>query len=62
VLLRLIIWGIVFYLIYRFLSNVFRNLFGIESEKRSEVKGEPKGNSFNIDDQDIEDADFEEIK
>ena len=61
-LLRLLIWGILFYLIYKFLGKVFRNIFGIENRPRSEVKGKPKGNSLDLDDQDIEDADFEEIK
>ena len=61
-LLRLLLWGILFYLIYKFLGNVFRSIFGIGEHKNAEVKGRGKDSSLNLDDQDIEDADFEEIK
>jgi hypothetical protein len=62
VLLRLIIWAVLFYLIFKFLGKVFRSILGISQQERSEVKGKAKNESFKIDDQDIEDADFEEIK
>ncbi len=57
-LIRLIFWGLVLYLAYKFLSLFFRN-----KENQSQVKGTPKPNSeLDLRNYDVEDVDFKEIK
>jgi hypothetical protein len=54
--LTLLFWGLLFYFGYKAIKQV---LGGKTNETR--VKGKPKGKSLNIDDSQIEDADFEEL-
>ena len=55
-LLQLIIWGLFFYLAFKLIANIFK------PEKREpEVKGKPEKSSLDLRNQDVEDADFEDI-
>jgi len=57
-LLRLIIYGLLFYFCFKLLSS-FLGLSGKESPK---VSGESKGKGpLDLDENDVEDADFEEM-
>lgn len=57
-LLRLILWGILFYLAYKIVSNLLR-----PGERKSEVRGQKSRNSsLDLSNHDVEDADFEDIK
>lgn len=56
-LLRLIIYGLLFYFVYKFVKNFMKG-----KEERTEVKGNRKGNPpLNLREEDIEDADYEEL-
>jgi hypothetical protein len=62
VLLRIIIWCVLFYLAYKFIGNLFRSVFGVAGDEKVKVKGKAKKTSLDVDEDDIEDVDFEEIK
>lgn len=55
-ILRYIFWGILIYIGYRAIKQVFT-----QTSKEPEVKGKPKQKNLNIDESKIEDADFEEL-
>lgn len=55
-LFRIIFWGILGYLAYKVIRQVF---FKVSDEPQ--VKGKPKQKPLNIDKSQIEDADFEEL-
>ncbi|MBL7075703.1 hypothetical protein ISS37_10755 [candidate division KSB1 bacterium] len=57
-LIRLIVLFLLFYLLYRFLKNFWRHLKG-----EFPVRGKPKGKeSLDLKDEDVEDADYEDIE
>lgn len=57
-LLRLILWGILFYLAYKVISSLLQ-----PGSRKSEVRGNKQGKpSLDLRNQDVEDADFEDIK
>ncbi|NIR51160.1 hypothetical protein GWO43_21350 [candidate division KSB1 bacterium] len=59
-LFRLIVLGFLFYLAFKLISGFFR-LF--EGEKKQNVEGKSRGNPpLDLNDHDVEDADFEDIK
>lgn len=54
---RLIVYGLLFYFVYKIVKNF---IYG--KEKKIEVKGTKKGNPpLNLREDDVEDADFEEL-
>lgn len=56
-LLRLIFYGFLFYFVYKFVKNFIKG-----KEPKTKVKGKRKGNPpLNLRDEDIEDADYEEL-
>lgn len=57
-LFRLLFWGLIIYFIYKIVNNIL-NAF----DNKIQVKGtRKKKSSLNLDNQDVEDADFEEIE
>jgi len=56
-LIRLLFWGIILYFGYK----VFKNITN-PSGKGAKVKGKPKSKPLDIDESEIEDAEFKEIK
>jgi len=57
---RLLLLGIFFYLLFKVLGALVKQIL---TEPQPKVRGEKKGNPpLNLDDYDVEDADFEEIK
>jgi len=62
VLLRLIIWGVFIYFFLKFVNNIVNALFGKSARRKAEVRGRQKQSGLNLNKDDIEDADFEEIK
>lgn len=61
-LLRLIIWGLLIYFFLKFVNNIVNMIFGNSAERKSEVRGRQKESDLNLNKEDIEDADFEELK
>ena len=58
-LLRIIVWVLIFYVVYRIAASVMR-IF-TENKKKSDVQGSSKSNKYKIDKKDIIDAEFEDI-
>ncbi|MFQ5768897.1 MAG: hypothetical protein ACE5HX_00065 [bacterium] len=57
-LIRLLLYGLLFYFAYKIVNSFLRGF-----DKKAEVKGSRKGNPpIDLKNQDVEDADFEEIK
>ena len=54
--LTLIFWGLLFYFGYKAIKGIFP-----EKPPGTSVKGKPKKKRLDIDDSQIEDADFEEV-
>ncbi len=59
-LLRIIIWSIIFYVVYRLAVSVMKIFTDTKREEREKVKAEQKS-KFNIDKKDIIEASFEEL-
>jgi hypothetical protein len=56
-LIRLIVWGVIFYFVYRLVSNLLK-----PRSSRPEVRGRPKTKPpIDLDGQDIEDAKYKEL-
>lgn len=56
-LLRLILWGLLFYLAYKVITNLLQ-----PGNHKSEVQGKKQGKpSLDLKNQDVEDADFEDL-
>ena len=55
-ILRYLFWGLLLYIGFRAIKQVFT-----QPTRESEVKGKPKQKNLNIDESKIEDADFEEL-
>ncbi len=59
-MLRLLLLGLFLYLVFKVLGAVVKQIL---TNPQPKVRGEKKGNPpLNLDDYDVEDADFEEIK
>jgi len=57
-LLRLIVYGLLFYFCFKLVSS----FLGLNTNESPKVDGKPKGKGpLDLDENDIEDADFEEI-
>ena len=61
-LLRILIWGIIFYLIYRVAVSVMKIFTDNKRAEREKVDESERKSKYNIDKKDIIDADFEDIK
>ncbi len=55
--IRLIFWGIIIYLGYKLFKDIIS-----PTKKDTKVKGKPKTKPLDIDESEIEDAEFKEIK
>ncbi len=55
--IELLFWGIVLYFGYKLFKNITN-----PSDKDTKVKGKPKSKPLDIDESEIEDAEFKEIK
>ncbi len=56
-LIRLIIWGVIFYFVYRMVHKLLK-----PGSPRSQVRGRPKTKPpLDLDDKDIEDAKYKEL-
>ena len=55
-LIRMIFWGMLFYFGYKVIKHAFSG-----NKKGSRVRGKPKKKSLDIDESQIEDADFKDL-
>lgn len=55
-IIRMLFWGLLFYFGYKVVQQVF-----VKNDREPEVKGTPKQDKIDIDESQIEDADFEEL-
>jgi len=58
-LVRLLIYGFLFYMVYKFFGNVFRNLF--PDDKAEPKRAADQKGKIDLSHYDVEDADFEDI-
>lgn len=56
--IRLIIWGLIFYLAYKLVTN----LLSTSANSKTKVEGKSRNKPLDLSDQDVEDADYEDIK
>ena len=61
-LLRIIIWGIIFFLIYKVAVSVMKIFTDNKRAEREKVEETEHKSKYNIDKKDIIEADFEDIK
>ncbi len=60
-LLRIIIWGLIFYVIYRLAVSVMKIFTDEKRAEREKIHEQERKSKFKIDKKDIIEADFEDI-
>jgi hypothetical protein len=58
--IRLIIWGLLFYLVYRIVGNVMKVVRGYNGKAENKIK-QNKNSKYKISNEDVIEAHFEEI-